>query len=79
MPLIKMIGPYQFRFYSRGEVNEPPHIHVRRERLEAKFWLTPLVRLARAGRFRPYELNEIARLVEMNQQEFLEAWNEYFE
>lgn len=79
MPLVKIIGPYEFRFYSRGEANEPPHIHVRRGRLEAKFWLTPGVRLARAGRYRIHELNDIIRLVEANQQEFLEAWDAYFE
>jgi hypothetical protein len=28
MPLIKRIGPYEFRFYSRGEAMERPHIHV---------------------------------------------------
>jgi hypothetical protein len=78
MPLVKTIGPYQFRFYSRGEANEPPHIHVQRDRLEAKFWLTPVVRLARPGRYRTWELNDIARLVDANQQEFLEAWYEYF-
>ncbi len=70
MPLVKTIGPYEFRFYSRGEANEPPHI--------PKFWLTPGVRLARAGRYRSHELNDIARLVEVHQQEFLEAWYEYF-
>jgi hypothetical protein len=78
MPLVKIIGAYEFRFYSRGDINEPPHIHVRRERLEAKFWLTPVVRLARAGRYRLHELNEIERLVEAHQREFIEAWNEYF-
>lgn len=77
MPLVKGIGPYEFRFYSRGEIQEPPHIHVRRGRLEAKFWLTP-VRLANAGRFRLHELTHIARLVEENQQEFLDEWHEYF-
>ncbi len=79
MPLVRSIGLYEFRFYSRGEANEPPHIHVRSGRLEAKFWLTPSVRLAQSGRFRPHQLNEIARLVEENRQEFLNAWQEYFE
>jgi hypothetical protein len=37
MPLVKKVGAYEFRFYSRGEVAEPPHIHVKRARLEAKF------------------------------------------
>ena len=78
MPLIKVVGPYEFRFYSRGEANEPPHIHVRSGRLETKFWLFPIVRVARAGRFQLHELNGIARLVEEHQQEFLEAWHEYF-
>ncbi|MCL4859811.1 MAG: DUF4160 domain-containing protein [Caldilineaceae bacterium] len=79
MPLIKSIGPYEFRFYSRGEANEPPHIHVRRGRLEAKFWLGSPIRLARPGRFRQHELNDILQLVEYHQQEFLEAWHDYFE
>lgn len=79
MPLIKKIGAYEFRFYSRGEANEPPHIHVRQGRVEAKFWLTPTVRLARSGRFRIHELNELRRLITENQQEFLDAWHEYFE
>jgi len=78
MPLVKVIGPYHFRFYSRGEVNEPPRIHVRRDRLVAKFWLTPEVRLARPGPYRSWELNDIARLVKANRREFLEAWYEYF-
>ena len=78
MPLVKTIGPYEFRFYSRGEAGEPPHIHVLEGRLEAKFWLTPHVRLAYAGRFRPHQINDIARLVEAHQQELLHAWHQYF-
>lgn len=72
------IGPYEFRFYSRGEEQEAPHIHVRCDRVDAKFWLEPDVRLTRSGRFRLHELNEIARLVEENRQVFLDEWNEYF-
>lgn len=79
MPLLKTIGPYEFRFYSRGEVNEPPHVHVRRGRLEAKFWLSPTVRLARGGRFRTHELTQIARLVQENREEFLDGWKRYFD
>jgi len=79
MPLLKTIGAYEFRFYSRGEANEPPHVHVRRGRLEAKFWLFSVVRLARGGRFRTHELTQIARLVQENQQEFLDGWKRYFD
>lgn len=79
MPLVKIIGPYEFRFYSRGEVTEPPHIHVRRGKLVAKFWLAEPIRLARAGRFREHELNDIRGMIQEHRQEFIEAWNEYFE
>jgi hypothetical protein len=78
MPVVKVIGQYEFRFHSRGERAEPAHIHVRRGRLEAKYWLVPQVRLARAGRFRSHELNEIARLIGEYRQEFLDAWQEHF-
>ena len=47
--------------------------------MEAKFWLAPTVRLARGGRFKLYELNDLAHLVEENQQEFLNEWHEYFQ
>ena len=46
VPAINDIGPYRFYFYA-SEGNEPPHVHVRRDRATAKFWLNP-VRLARS-------------------------------
>ncbi len=76
MPTVKRIGPYRFFFVSL-DYGEPPHIHVQREHRVAKFWLEP-VALAKAGGFRAHELNEIARLVEQHQQEFLEAWYAFF-
>ena len=41
MPVALRIGPYRFYFWSR-ENHEPPHIHVGRDRVEAKFWLEPV-------------------------------------
>jgi uncharacterized protein DUF4160 len=40
MPTVFRSGPYRFYFYSH-EPNEPPHIHVDRDDLSAKFWLDP--------------------------------------
>jgi len=34
-------GPYWFFFYS-FDCNEPMHVHVRRDRQHAKFWLAPV-------------------------------------
>ncbi|HQU43618.1 MAG TPA: DUF4160 domain-containing protein [Pirellulales bacterium] len=76
MPTVMRAGPYRFFFYS-GDGNEPAHIHVERDDCEAKFWLE-VVRLAGSRGFSGAELNQIERLVESNNDQLLEGWNEYF-
>ena len=76
MPTVLFIGPYRFFFVSI-DGGEPPHVHVRREKMVAKFWLDP-VALEKAGGFGRTELNRNARLVEEKRGYLLEAWNEYF-
>ena len=75
MPTVLRIGPYRFHFYSAEGV-EPPHIHVERDDLEAKFWLNPLL-LARNYGFPPHEINQITLLVFENQTLLLNKYNEY--
>jgi len=58
MPKVIPIGPYTLYFWSR-ENSEPPHIHVRREDFEAKFWLNEWVELSANHGFRAHELNRI--------------------
>jgi len=72
MPTILRTGPYRFHFYSR-ENDEPPHIHVARDDLEAKFWLEP-VSLAKNYGYPPQELNNLASLVEEHRVRLVEAW-----
>ena len=74
MPTVMRIGPYRFHFYSR-ENNEPPHIHVTREEMEAKIWLRPVSLAANYG-FAPAELKRIEKLVEEHCQKLLEAYIE---
>jgi hypothetical protein len=76
VPIVDEIGPCKLFFYS-SEGSEPPHIHVRRERATAKFWLQP-VRLARSRGFGDHELRTLQKTVEGNQPRILEAWNEHF-
>ena len=76
MPTALRIGPYRFFFVSL-DYNEPPHIHVRRENMVAKFWLDP-VALQKAGGFKRIELNKIARLVNEKREHLLERWHEFF-
>jgi len=76
MPTVLRIGPYRFKFYSH-EPNEPPHIHVDRDDLSAKFWLNP-VQLAKNFGFSGQEVGKIQSIVVSHRAEFLEAWNEFF-
>jgi hypothetical protein len=76
VPTIDVIGPYTLFFYS-SEGNEPPHVHVRRDRATAKFWLDP-VRLAGSRRFSDHELRDLEKTIEEHQPRILEAWNAHF-
>jgi hypothetical protein len=76
MPTVLRILGYRIGFFS-ADGDEPPHVHVAREERQAKFWLRP-VQLAHNAGFRRHELNEIARVLEENNQTLLNAWNEYF-
>lgn len=76
MPTVLIAGPYRFFFVSL-DFAEPPHVHVQREKMVAKFWLDPLV-LEKPGGFRSHELNKIGRLVQENQGLLLERWHEHF-
>ncbi len=76
MPTILKIRSYRFFFVSLDR-GEPPHVHVRRENMVAKFWLEPLA-LERAGGFSRVELSEIARLVQVNRAVLLKSWYEFF-
>ena len=75
-PTVLRSGPYRLFFFS-NEAGEPPHVHVQRERMLAKFWLEP-VGLARSTGFSPPELRRIQTIVIENMNAILEGWNEYF-
>ncbi len=74
MPTILRIGPYRFFFFSE-ECGEPVHVHVIREQTEAKFWVSPSVRVAVNEGFAQHELRKISRLVEANKELIEYEWN----
>lgn len=76
MPAVLRVGPYRFYFYSH-EPNEPPHVHVDRDGLSAKFWLTPPA-VARNLGFSPRELRRLHRIVVEHHKALLEAWHGFF-
>ena len=61
VPTILIFGPYRFYFYSH-EPNEPPHVHVDKGDITAKFWLNK-VSLADNKGCSQKELKKIHELV----------------
>ena len=76
MPTVLHDAPYSFVFFS-SDLGEPPHIHVKRDRRIAKFWLNP-VSVANNKGFKERELSRIARLVVKHHERLLESWHDYF-
>lgn len=72
MPVVLRTKGYRFWFY-QADLDEPPHVHVGKQGKEAKYWISPIA-LARAGRFRDHELNEIERILEQYQADILAFW-----
>ena len=76
MPTVLREGPYRFFFVSHDR-GEPPHVHVKRDKMAAKFWLNPIV-LAKSGGFDRTEINTIYKILTENEDHFLEEWDEFF-
>jgi hypothetical protein len=62
-----------------SDMDEPAHVHAKKNGKHAKFWLDPIVSLAFTKRLRRHELNESRKIVEQHREEFLEAWNDFFD
>jgi Domain of unknown function (DUF4160) len=65
-----------FFFYS-NELREPPHVHVERDRAQAKFWLGP-ARLVWSRGFPKHEVKKIEDIVVEHELEWGRIWDEYF-
>jgi hypothetical protein len=63
-------------FYS-ADSREPPHVHARKGRQEAKFWLSDCT-VAAVGRVPQHELSTLQRQVRRHQDAFLEKWHAHF-
>jgi hypothetical protein len=76
MPTVLRWGPYRVHFFSE-EGNEPPHVHVDRDRCSAKFWLDPIAATRNVG-FPEHEMTRIRRILVEHEDEIREAWHEHF-
>ena len=79
MPVIFRDGGLRFFFYSNeGDPREPVHIHVMRDRDEAKFWLYPAPSVAYNRGFNARALANLLRTVEDRRDEIEKAWHDHF-
>ena len=77
MPTILRRGPYRVVFYALEPRGEPPHVHVKRDRSEAKVWLNNGSLVWRQG-FSDREIGVILRLVADHREELLDSWHVFF-
>ena len=79
MPTVFRHEGYRFFFYSNeGDPREPVHVHVVKDRSEAKFWVEPEVRLERTAGFEARTLRRLAEVVTVNRERIKEAWHGHF-
>jgi len=76
MPTVLRSGPYRGFFYA-GDRHEPPHVHVERDRSNAKYWLEPVTLESSSG-FSRSELMDIYRLISEHRVVLLQKWHDYF-
>ena len=76
MPIVLIIKKYMFFFFINERL-EPKHIHVEYDNNYAKFWLEP-ISLAKSKGFKAHELSAIHKMIEENNNTFLEKWDEHF-
>ncbi|NET37454.1 MAG: DUF4160 domain-containing protein [Cyanothece sp. SIO1E1] len=75
MPTVLQVGPYSFIFFS-SDRGEPAHIHIKRDRQLAKFWLNPVSLVKNRG-FKDHELNDISRLVAVVSRKYFDTIANY--
>lgn len=75
-PTVFREGPFRFFFFSREETRV--HVHVQSADGEAKFWLEPVIELARNYGLSATDLRQVEQSVKKHEQEILDVWNDHF-
>jgi hypothetical protein len=64
-------------FLFSSDRKEPIHVHVERNHNVTKFWVNP-VRVQDEDGFSRSELLIIEKILRINKEKIMEAWDEYF-
>lgn len=76
MPTILYEQGFSFSFYA-ADASEPPHVHVRKERAAAKWWLDPMAEAFSRG-FSHADRRKIRRIIRDYQGFLLAEWRRFF-
>ena len=79
MPTVLLVRGWRFFFYS-NEGQEPPHIHVKRDSAQAKFWLNIEslgVEQAYVRHMTQQEQRQVQQIISAHFEELLDAWQEF--
>ncbi len=75
-PTIHKVGQYRFFFNSREESRM--HVHIATSDGVAKFWLEPIIALAKFYNLKTKDLRKIETIVKEHEDEFKSAWRQHF-
>lgn len=75
-PTVLRRNGFRFFFFSREEAR--PHVHVRHERGEAKFWLEPDVAPAVISGLNRHDVAAAKKILEEYRDEIRRAWTRHF-
>lgn len=79
MPVIFHQDGFKFFFYANeGNPREAVHVHVRAGGREAKFWLTPEIRIAYSDGFDARTQRVLVAMIEANRNLIMRKWDEFF-
>ena len=78
MPKIYEQNGFRFFFYS-AEGDEPCHVHVKKGEGDGKIWLEPELKEEYLVDFKSQEKKQIRKIVQEQQDYFIQRWYEYFE
>ena len=67
-----------YRFFTWSKEEDRRHVHILKGEKQCKYWLEPFIEIAENQGFKPYELNEIQKIIKKNETIFNEKWFRHF-
>ena len=76
MPTLLIWHGHKFRFYAM-DMDEPPHVHIIKDRKSLKVWLRNL-EVAQNRGYTDQEVGRLLAVVAERREEWMGAWDDFF-